>query len=425
MTLSEDFHRIFLRKPLRALLGGAAVVLLTALGLLLAERWVRWAADAEVPPGRPTIGELHASLRPTTRNAAALRLEELAAELGVNVVPKGARGPRPTKERRERIEALRKGALGDFTSEIEARPDDEDLPAPAEVRAFLSEHEEDLSKLAEFLRVEGPGIVWDFDRDRLLKGPEPNLAGLLLTVRLLEVAALEADREGSPSEAAMYFEASLGLNDALARRPELLSFLIFLAVEKMHHVQVRRFRSVDETWIERLRRRQLLPALVEALRLEAVGMQGAASDMADLPFWTWPYVRLQIADTVRRKDRLAFAHERLTWRDVRKESLDALWKDPSPRWNIIGRIAWGGLEALSYRVLRRDLDRELTTLILRGRAEELPTTEVSSLAAPGRTLRLTRLAPGRFEVEALLGPEGAPEDARNLLPTRFHASRGS
>lgn len=422
VSVSRDFLRIFVWKPVRlagCVLGAGllAIVLLSA-----GERRIRVQGGAEVPPGQPTLEELHASMRPMTRSAAARTLEVLGAALGLDLAPKGKPGTRPSVEKRERFRLLKKDSLANWIGELEARPDDAEVAAPVPVQAFLAEHDEALGRFVAHLREHGEALEWEMDPADLPDSPLPNLVGILDAVRLLEAATLEADRSGDASKARQSLEASFLLAESLERRPELISFLISLAIDGMHHVQVRRFRNPQEEWGARLGRRDLLVALRQAHRTEALLIRDMSSSSRSDYGWLKPYVEFSLADTARRMDRVAFAHDRLTWESVQGNE-ESLWKNPCPRWNIVCRVGWPDFGSLPYRVVRRKLDREVTNLILRAKVRDLGSCAVDSRAAPGKALHLERLDGDHFEVEALVGLEEPHPDTICKLPLRFLGTR--
>lgn len=382
---------------------------------LAGERYFR-KPDAVVPAGHPSLTEFGASLRPMARNEASRRYEELGAAVGLDVVPRLQVGVRPSTDLRERFQLLRKNSLALWLDDLQVRADDEDVEAPAPVQAFLAEHHEPLVRLATHLREWGSALEWDMDPGNLSDNPMPNLLGILDTARILAAATLEADRRGRGIEAEEFLDASFRLAESLERRPEVITFLIAQAIERIHHVQLRRLRHPAAGWAARLDRFELLPALRNVLRAEAFSLQGSKA-LSGLS------LDRQLAETARSLDAMAFATTSITWERAQAGELATLWKDPSPRGNIAAAILYPNYATESYRTLRRNLDRELTALILRARSPETPSCEVESLTAKGKKLRLERLDGDRFRVEALVGPENPPPGTKPGLPLSFLGSR--
>ncbi|MBL8114722.1 MAG: hypothetical protein JNK60_17710 [Acidobacteria bacterium] len=422
MNADSDDPRPFVWKPLPLVGGLLAALLLAVLVFLAAERYFLGRADAEVPPGQPTLTELGASLRPMARNAATRRFEELGAAVGIDLVPKTETGVRPSAELKQRFDIFKKGALKEWLDELQARADDVEVEAPAAVQSFLAEHHEELALLAAHLREQGSSLEWDLDPKNLFESPLPNLLGILDTAKLLEAAALEADRRGRGTEAHDFLDASFRLAESLERRPEVVTFLIAQALEGMHHVQVRRLRHPEE-FAERLGRQDLLPAFSRTMRFEAFGLRSSKLSSAPAGGWMKAYQDLQLRDTVSRMDRLALASANLSWDDAQGDRLDAQWKNRAPRWNLMGAAMFPDYSTSLYRIVRRNLDREVTALVVRARSLDAVSGEVESRTATGKKLRLERLDGGRFRVEALVGSENPPPGTKPGLPLSFLGSR--
>jgi hypothetical protein len=160
---------------------------------------------------------------PRDANVAALRLESLAAELGIEMGAANRQHVDPARKRRwEQLAPRSKEFLASLRTPTPA------LSAPpAELATFIDEAEPTLRQVEATLRSELPR--WDLHLERGFHNELPNLLGHMHLQRLLLVAAGQAARAGRRDEAIGRLEAADRLRSSLADDPTTVQQLIALA----------------------------------------------------------------------------------------------------------------------------------------------------------------------------------------------------
>lgn len=160
-------------------------------------------------------------------NQAAQDLEETAARIGIDLVPKAEA---PNRERGE-FDAYRQTSqmVKEYgNAQVENKTLDQ--PSP-ELMEFLIVHEDEIRKAAEQLLSTQP--QWTSDVAKGFDAPIPNLLGHLNLSRLLVAAALHEASARRHGEAWRLLEAADRLADSAERRPDTLSILIAIAEKKL------------------------------------------------------------------------------------------------------------------------------------------------------------------------------------------------
>ncbi|MEM7249547.1 MAG: hypothetical protein AAF533_29840 [Acidobacteriota bacterium] len=203
-------------------------------------------ADAKLDQAIGSFDDYLAALPNQDANESALRLETLAAELGLDIVPKSRPGERPNANRH----AVRKG-LGDWLSAELASGTRSVGEPPSEVTAFLTEHRPTIDAIVEHVATQ-PLPEWERQTDDYA-APIPNLLGHLNLTRVLLVAALVDQRDGEVERAERELLTAWKLSLHLAEtRPALISHLIALAGIRLELATLNRLDVDPVAWRERL-----------------------------------------------------------------------------------------------------------------------------------------------------------------------------
>ena len=161
-------------------------------------------------------------------NEAAQELEETAARIGIDLVPKAEA---PNRERGE-FDAYRNTSqmVKEYgNAQVENKTLDQ--PSP-ELMEFLIVHEKEIWKAAEQLRS-GPSPSWTIEVEKGFDSPVPNLLGHINLSRILVAQALYEASQRRNAEAWELLEAADRLADSAERRADTLSILIAIAEKKL------------------------------------------------------------------------------------------------------------------------------------------------------------------------------------------------
>jgi hypothetical protein len=175
-------------------------------------------------------------------NEAAQDLEETAARIGIDLVPKAEA---PNRERGE-FDAYRKTSqmVKEYgNAQVENKTLDQ--PSP-ELMEFLIVHEDEIRKAAEQLLSASPR--WTSDVAKGFDAPMPNLLGHINLNRVLVAAALHEASQRRHGEAWRLLEAADRLADSAERRPDTLSILIGISEKKLITGAVRLLEPPVPDW---------------------------------------------------------------------------------------------------------------------------------------------------------------------------------
>ena len=378
----------------------------------------RWAADGV------SFEELAARYPDEPTNAAAHRVEALAAKLGINMVPKTQP---PLKQvgnysvKTDVAEYLER----ELSSELGVA-----RPAPRGVFDFIDAHAAELDGLVAVL-TEGDGPRWVHESNYGWDAHIANLHGHVTLQKLLAAVALHRAASGRGDDALRVLDASWTLNQSLRERPELYSRLIALAAMKFQLGTLRKVDDVPMVWDERLVSIDDRVALREALQWDVgMWMQPLPDDLVEalltehppyaaphrvVTFLTRPYWVACGADSAERT-RIVVAADRALAPCVATEAeLDAKvppvawWRTPS---FFGGSFGGNALE----RAGRLSFDIELTRHVVRARAERV--ARIVTGPCPDWTFRTEVLPDGRMSV-SYDGPPVADPSPAYVLPVRW------
>ena len=287
-------------------------------------------------------------------NAAALRLIELAKPLGI------------TFDRND--DGLTQ--LTDYTREEVRRADAVIGEPPAEVSAFLAQHEAALDAVRDHLLASD--VVWQFDPAAGFEMKPPHYGAHMRLTRMFVSRALVL---AAADDAAAWrvLHAAWQLARSLVSRPEVFTQTIALAMMRQVSATAWKLPLPAPAWLEELHRVNLERNLAAAMQFEAWIMW--AHRQSPFPVMR-PLARLMVLNYVRhQRDSVA---ELMRVRDCAFDgkSFDERRLADVPRWNFAGNLWAGRIGALWARVFRFRAEREATTNIIRA-AEGLPVSTAS------------------------------------------------
>lgn len=323
-----------------------------------------------IPEG--SLLKLRENYPPQETNESATRLEELAARLQIDLVPrieapKRERGQFDSKE----IDTL----LRDYTKTCAEKQ--QLSPAPGHLAAFLTRSKADIQLVSDHLRHQ-PAPKWVMNLREGFDAPLPNLLGHMKLHRVLTGAALHDAASGNTMHAWELLEAAVKLEHSLIPRPELISQLIAIAEGKLVSGAMRIIPGSAPPWALQppgydAKERMLVSFAGEAnglaVFIENAGLGGIFTTIVDqepnlfqklASVAISPYVVFSAAHTLR----------------AYKETINTLAKSDAcasepppehqfPRWNIFGRIQFPDFKGPWTRLHIRLVDDAGTRLILR------------------------------------------------------------
>jgi hypothetical protein len=184
-------------------------------------------------------------------NQSALELEKLSAQIGIDLAPKQSsnRTP-PSTEKQEAFKDLRK-EIKDVINKRLTEGISSDLKISDDLQTFLSTNEKKLNEIVEYvLHHEAP--VWEIDLTKHIYEPLPNLLGHINLQYLLNFRASLLFHQSKPTDAQKNLEASWKINQHLLQRPDLISYLIGLAVLRIQAGNLREIPVEYAIWHSRL-----------------------------------------------------------------------------------------------------------------------------------------------------------------------------
>ncbi len=352
----------------------------------------------------------------TEASAAALDLEAMAAEIGLDLAPKGLEGrAHPEPGVAKRYEAIWPAAREYVDRELTS-PEDR-IGAPGAVLArFFAEHETEIERIAGRLERRGEA-VWDMDVREGRDAPLPNLRGRSELMRLLGARALLLERRGEHDAALQGLEGMWKLEEGLASRPEIISHVILLNETRSVVGILRKVDAPALEWVERLRGRGFFEACLAACQNESWHRGRDRPEQAA----AISRVARRFADGLLEEGPCVWSRDELDHR------LEVAASAEEPEYEAIAADALGSFVGVLSRWYRLLLDEELTALVLEARGERAASREriwpaqlqrLDSEVCSGERWSYKRAANG----SAALSYEGhAPDsDAQGLvLPLSF------
>ena len=333
----------------------------------------RWAAA-----GMPLKGFLEGLPR-TEKNAAAKRLEELTAKLGLSILPMEETQPKEGEDWKKANGVL--STMVTAALEEPGEPSGGEVAVPEPLASFFTTHEADLAAIRDLLIVEK--VTWDSHPEKGAKAPLPNLVGQLNLTRLLVAHAIALHQEKRDEEALKDLDALWHLGDSLRESPFLIGQYVCIAETNMVVATLRHLEGAPAFLRERLAAYDPDKTLRIPLRSEAymmfygVRVWGFSPGIAhpDRPALSdrllttaiKPYLRFCAADMaglflteVQRLDALGPCAS-----DAELISISKGITTNLPKWNLLVQVAYPNLGGSSRaRPKQLKLQMELTDKVL-------------------------------------------------------------
>jgi hypothetical protein len=331
-----------------------------------------------------TLAEARKRYPAAPASASAYTLSEQAAKLGVNISPRNQ--PEPPDLTPQSDMQLRR-ALGDYvTAQIQKTSAAIDAP-PQPVADYLAAHAGDLASIRSLL-LGGEEVAWSVDFGART-APMPNFFGHMFLTRVLTSNALDRARRGE-AEAWDDARAAVSLSRSLWKRPELISGMIALAIDRNVNAIARKLPLPAPAWFEEFQEFDYTRAMLATRQAEswviseAIHAEITADDSAGegarrlVDTVTSPYTRLCTADSLEADRRTAVAVAASKACDINLWIFARRKRELLAWWNIPGRrIATPNLDSVWQRLFRFRAELEATDRELRFRAGEPPLPQSS------------------------------------------------
>ena len=395
------------------------------------ERWATYPAS---------LDEILLRYPSSDANQTAIDVERLAADIGIDVVPKAAeRKLRPSADAAAAYEKSRL-AVSDYLNEQLTRVDSGvSAPLPG-AAGFLLERRDAIEALCARLE-HGDPPRWERHLESLNAMRIPNLLGLMNLHRALLADAFLRQSQGDDQGALRDIEASWTRITALRDEPVVIDQLIAIAIARLQAGTLRHVPAAPAGWRDRLREHDYHDSLLAALQVQ--GWMWMHADMPhtlsldDSVFTRLglvvgePYLRACMENTAEIWSRqlVRLARSRALC-GVATESLEAETLAEIPWWNRFGGDVVKNLPGAMLRSARFDLDVELTARVLELRAAKRDAgswpaalmAEAESEACPGARW-IYEIAPGNERSIALDRDVTWPGQVGAILPNRYVTSR--
>jgi hypothetical protein len=308
----------------------------------------------------------------------ALRLDGLARQAGISlaVTPEDLKGDSSVKAEFKEV--------WDFLGTLRKNDKDGGVRVPPGVVRATQTRSGVLEAMEDVL-LAGPDVDW-----KTPSGDELTVSwiGLRNVQSLLLVRSLLADQRGALSVRDRALEASWRLNEGLWRRTDAAERLLAFVFDSDRNACLRRYRSLEGVWGERLSGTRPLLALEETYQAEGLAFCRRAGHLVgirEIDYLTtgklppvgprgWlfrvataPYLRLSVAgfsDALREETRRLGEIDPCS---LEREPYTEWVKASLPAWNILARVAMPGLVGSWVSGRDAGLDDELTAAVLEAR----------------------------------------------------------
>ena len=296
-------------------------------------------------------------------NAAAETLMKLTPPIGISITPGVTR-----TETRGAYESVKK-SFADYVSAQLERPSDQSAPPPADVAAFLSDHQTQIDRVRDHIATAGP-IRWLMHFREGADAPIPNLLGFMSLSRVFTARAL-AKAANHDATAWDDLRAVWLLDRELWKRPELISQLIALAGTRYVNAAAIKMPLPVPSWLGELESHNYRRDLASAFQAQACSWtftwRNELRKAKAKNVFAYPYVAASAIDAAERL-------RRETSRIVAMSKCNLSYVEPVSitRWNIIGRIVFPNLTEAWQRLYRFQAEREATSKVLALQSGETP-----------------------------------------------------
>ncbi|MEW6208451.1 MAG: hypothetical protein AB1631_08785 [Acidobacteriota bacterium] len=120
---------------------------------------------------------------------------------------------------------------------------------PEDVRSYLEAHQSDLLMIYGRIREEAP--QWEMDIEKLSACPSPNFLRQRAISQLFLLDAINKSQQGRSKEAAEAMEAAWIANSSLRRRPELITQVISMSIDRAIARVSPEIKGLPDEWQKR------------------------------------------------------------------------------------------------------------------------------------------------------------------------------
>jgi hypothetical protein len=387
------------------------------------DRWSRSFGDP--------IEDLAMHFPPRSDNGPATRLKQLAVRLGIEFTTPGDADNYPPiykNAKREKLIGGSSGLLDSYIRKQLEKPSVSVDPPPEIVSSYFMDYKKELEAVRDHILNSRP-ILWrqDLNHWDLDKQPDvtiPQLRAILSLQRTLVAYAVELASRQNFLEAQSYLDAGWKLNLALREHPDILSQLISLVIDRQWLGVIRRL-PVDLDWTRKIAEHNYRKSFVKAFQVDAHWIwryrDVPLSDIPILDLMLQPYARICVASVLEKEREEIELLQSLNPCSLGYDDFEEITE--SSKWNLVQPERWPNeKKQILGRLAKLEIDRELTTMIIRANHSLLPAkNNESSHACPDGIWALETLPNGstRIEYASLLE---SPEGPRLILPTSFTVS---
>lgn len=349
----------------------AIAVIAWQIGMAVANRAVHRELAEEWPLGLGPAGSVPQRFPKSAMNAEAVRLNGLAAPLGIELQPKSEHketaAEKEYQDVRESLEAYQSAQASKADDFIDAPPE--------KVAAYIASHQPAIGALRNEL-LRGEKIEWPIDLGLLFEAPIPNLLGHVRSAKLFVVDALIKARNNDAS-AWDDLHAVWMLDEGLRHRPDLISQLIAMAGARTVNAAARKLTPPAPAWCAEMKGYDFRRSIMSSQQTEAYVMSRIAeSSVTSIegqlrPFW-WrpamtamrPFMTGAGADLVKQNRLVAVEIASLTKCAFDGEAFDRKVAASLPSWDFFGRIAMPNLGSVYHRQIHLLPELEATSNLL-------------------------------------------------------------
>jgi hypothetical protein len=204
-------------------------------------------------------------------NASAIKLQTLAARLGIKIDAPTSNGSSIAKTEQQAFAAIEK-TLTRYLETQSAKTSDRLGAPPLELVNYLKTRAQTLTALRNHLRYYktpdwGTNLHWIESGD--VTRPLPSFLGLVRLQKLLLLDAIEQHDRGNQRQVLENLEASWQLTKSVQNRPELISQFASIMLTRNQLGVLRHLDNLPSHWIKRLSEHHYHQSVVTALKSES------------------------------------------------------------------------------------------------------------------------------------------------------------
>jgi hypothetical protein len=261
------------------------------------------------------------------------------------------------------IKSIKEPLADYYRAELE-RNGDQVQPPPANVAAFLAQHDAQMNAVRDHVLTAGPSWVEHFERGH--DAPIPNLLSIMSASKLFTGRALA---KAASRDAASWddLHAVWLLDRELLERPELISQLVGLAGTRMANAAAAKMPLPVPAWFGELQAFDYRHRFAASYQAEAWMIRHAPTHMTERPFFD--------------ACALDAAEEMRVWTNdlagANRCDLSAARPISIASWNLLAKVAMPSLSGAWQRFARFQAELEATEKILAMRRGETPSAKTA------------------------------------------------